>query len=245
MNFNPLPPHGGRPHAFPSLALDLIFQSTPSTRRETRAVLLGQSSQRISIHSLHTEGDDGILTAAYYLGSISIHSLHTEGDECYVDYPAAIKKFQSTPSTRRETVEKVYETLRKAFQSTPSTRRETSGTGAGQPLGILFQSTPSTRRETEDHRSPNRVKNISIHSLHTEGDTWCTRQTASGAEFQSTPSTRRETRNNRINIVIGDISIHSLHTEGDSPRARRSISMTISIHSLHTEGDNAAATTGG
>ena len=57
-NFNPLPPHGGRPHAFPSLALDLIFQSTPSTRRETGLAADTVDDHVISIHSLHTEGDN-------------------------------------------------------------------------------------------------------------------------------------------------------------------------------------------
>ena len=34
-----------------------IFQSTPSTRRETRAWEEKDKQRRISIHSLHTEGD--------------------------------------------------------------------------------------------------------------------------------------------------------------------------------------------
>ncbi len=35
---------------------------------------------QISIHTLHTEGDDGKLYICKRTGEISIHTLHTEGD---------------------------------------------------------------------------------------------------------------------------------------------------------------------
>ena len=56
-----------------------------------------------------------------------------------------------------------------------------------------FQSTPSTRRETLQY--PVRVlpHNISIHSLHTEGDYMRLGDSFIDSAFQSTPSTRRET----------------------------------------------------
>ena len=60
-----------------------------------------------------------------------------------------------------------------------------------------------------------RSQNISIHSLHTEGD------------FTRPPSRS-----------IFSISIHSLHTEGDLSTIIRQSVQTISIHSLHTEGDH-------
>ena len=56
------------------------------------------------------------------------------------------------------------------FQSTPSTRRETCGIALMIPMNKLFQSTPSTRRETENAILFRICHNISIHSLHTEGD---------------------------------------------------------------------------
>ena len=56
-NFNPLPPHGGRPSA------------TLSSRKSTT----------ISIHSLRMEGDVGNGRALHTL-DISIHSLRMEGD---------------------------------------------------------------------------------------------------------------------------------------------------------------------
>ena len=55
------------------------FQSTPSTRRETRKTAGRSDVLRISIHSLHTEGDGRAGSKGHHC-NISIHSLHTEGD---------------------------------------------------------------------------------------------------------------------------------------------------------------------
>ena len=59
------------------------------------------------------------------------------------------------------------------------------------------------------------TQNISIHTLHTEGDY--------GRLVQV-----------NYNIFI---SIHTLHTEGDPKINRGEIWTSISIHTLHTEGD--------
>ena len=101
-------------------------------------------------------------------------------------------EFQSTPSTRRETPRFPQQSDRRGlFQSTPSTRRETIY-GAAVKKEIKFQSTPSTRRETL-YPSPAKCNcYISIHSLHTEGDSAMHRRCCRFC-----------------------ISIHSLHTEGD------------------------------
>ena len=57
---------------------------------------------------------------------------------------------------------------------------------------MTFQSTPSTRRVTPAKTPNEPLTQISIHTLHTEGDT------ATG-----------------ILAVLHNISIHTLHTEGD------------------------------
>ena len=167
-NFNPLPPHGGRLGCKNLESVTLPFQSTPSTRRET-------------------------VRTDYYLTvrKISIHSLHTEGDRPLTGYPDGDRIFQSTPSTRRETliIRRIF--AASVFQSTPSTRRETFlqlQFSTHKP----FQSTPSTRRETLVPYQIAEQLVISIHSLHTEGD--------SGIRNITFPHC---------------ISIHSLHTEGD------------------------------
>ncbi len=56
-NFNPLPPRGGRRYAVKSIAFQFLFQSTPSSRRETPKRPKRLPSNRISIHSLLAEGD--------------------------------------------------------------------------------------------------------------------------------------------------------------------------------------------
>ena len=80
---------------------------------------------------------------------------------------------------------------------------------------MTFQSTPSTRRVTPAKTPNEPLTQISIHTLHTEGDT------ATG-----------------ILAVLHNISIHTLHTEGDSSPTDKSIKNAISIHTLHTEGDS-------
>ena len=148
---------------------------------------------RISIHSLHTEGDIYHVTVAC-TRRISIHSLHTEGDEHANVSVQPTSHFNPLPphGGRLETYHSVTDAV--AFQSTPSTRRETAlivHTMCAQ----TFQSTPSTRRETTNNK-----------------------KSGSAMGFQSTPSTRRETFCGRIHMAEYFISIHSLHTEGDSLR---------------------------
>ena len=102
---------------------------------------------------------------------------------------------------------------------------------------------------------------ISIHTLHTEGDVEGQQVCRDQVRFQSTPSTRRVTQeqiNQRLQIfqfqstpstrrvtiplkdfvVIYRISIHTLHTEGDGKFVEKMPRKTISIHTLHTEGDS-------
>ena len=63
-----------------------------------------QVIMHISIHSLHTEGDILDQCHAVRIIFISIHSLHTEGDRPPSRSIFSDPVFQSTPSTRRETI---------------------------------------------------------------------------------------------------------------------------------------------
>ena len=192
----------------------------------------------ISIHSLHTEGDDVPIPRAY--GKIDFNPLPPHGGRQTARHgPMRNTTFQSTPSTRRETVAtcKAFDlhdhfnplpphggrltgkrpvSQTASFQSTPSTRRETSRRHAVSSRLTYFNPLPphGGRRIPASNRVD--MDSISIHSLHTEGD--CT----------SCPDNRS----------ISIISIHSLHTEGDRSLFRRTVGKAvISIHSLHTEGD--------
>ena len=57
MNFNPLPPHGGRLMNCPKCGSENVFQSTPSAWRETQSLYILYTGLCISIHSLRMEGD--------------------------------------------------------------------------------------------------------------------------------------------------------------------------------------------
>ena len=108
-NFNPLPPHGGRPHSESFCIAGLTFQSTPSAWRETFTKPIEEKPPNISIHSLRMEGDEDQKIVVAFLG-ISIHSLRMEGDEYSQKTVRKIEVFQSTPSAWRET-----EVMRRAW----------------------------------------------------------------------------------------------------------------------------------
>ena len=57
-----------------------IFLSTPSMRRVTKGTYSDTITVRISIHTLHAEGDSS-LYIPLQRRSISIHTLHAEGDD--------------------------------------------------------------------------------------------------------------------------------------------------------------------
>ena len=146
----------------------------------------------ISIHSLHTEGDP----CDHTKGSSEEHfnPLPPHGGRHLFRFPYSIRNQNFNPlpphGGRRASSASLIAAM--SFQSTPSTRRETLS-DLPTIRGIAFQSTPSTRRETEflhtipafcGHFNPlpphgGRRSSICLDSLTTL--------------FQSTPSTRRET----------------------------------------------------
>ena len=79
LNFNPLPPHGGRRMIFRMILRNSLFQSTPSAWRETEETTEQHHICEISIHSLRMEGDPLIYWVFWFI-HISIHSLRMEGD---------------------------------------------------------------------------------------------------------------------------------------------------------------------
>ena len=100
------------------------FQSTPSTRRETPHNQRNMLVALISIHSLHTEGDcsEACRRASHgYFNPLPPHG----GRQRKRNNKSPELTFQSTPSTRRETLSRKRVDFMEKFQSTPSTRRET------------------------------------------------------------------------------------------------------------------------
>ena len=81
INFNPLPPWGGRPHTNPAVTVQRDdFNPLPPWGGRLDHIIPGDRAIIISIHSLRGEGDVGIASSA-----------------------GQLIKFQSTPSVGRET----------------------------------------------------------------------------------------------------------------------------------------------
>ena len=128
-NFNPLPPHGGRP-AFPFLERSQVsFQSTPSAWRETPDSVSCPQFLSISIHSLRMEGDDLNGRPLPPQSTISIHSLRMEGDgnnHLQSILPVHFNPLPPHGGRQDRGQNKIYRNM--IFQSTPSAWRETQKT---------------------------------------------------------------------------------------------------------------------
>ena len=146
-NFNPLPPHGGRPHS----------------------VHLRLSSDNISIHSLRMEGDPHRKSPPDI--QLNFNPLPPHGGRLFCgNCGHQMKHFNPLPphGGRQHCV--VLDCRFMAFQSTPSAWRETVQHEDGTSEYVEFQSTPSAWRETYVNWSFSCSGNISIHSLRMEGD---------------------------------------------------------------------------
>ena len=147
MNFNPLPPHGGRRRSVACLRPECHFNPLPPHGGRPVSDLGGVKTHAISIHSLRMEGDRPA-------GCWTIHRT----------------SFQSTPSAWRETIYLSADLLRRLFQSTPSAWRETGlllGDGGGNSH---FNPLPPHGGRPDSVHDGRKPKTISIHSLRMEGD---------------------------------------------------------------------------
>ncbi len=140
-----------------------LFQSTPSTRRETGREPTIYGGVFISIHSLHTEGDD-LWGGGEERNQISIHSLHTEGDPLPVPRKMQLLHFNPLPPHGGR--------LSHAPQMLPLLYFNPLPPHGGRPrktarsvVSEIFQSTPSTRRETAKlHRKAFFISPILVQS---------------------------------------------------------------------------------
>ena len=122
-------------------------------------------SDGISIHTLHTEGDRAVGRRTSGRKQISIHTLHTEGDFCLTNYDTTMEISIHTLHTEGDVCQKIRRLYEKLFQSTPSTRRVTV------IIPFIWH-----------------VIRISIHTLHTEGDpSWERRSTRKNSNFNPHP----------------------------------------------------------
>ena len=172
-HFNPLPPCGGRRSVGAGQVRPDEFQSTPPMRRETVHPREPRAAVKISIHSPHAEGD-GVSASYGSFNKISIHSPHAEGDGV---------------TTSQQMLQSI--SIHSPHAEGDSTRHLT-------PIVFpIFQSTPPMRRETGGACHCRGRNGISIHSPHAEGDYYVANVLANG-----------------------EISIHSPHAEGDDCNGR-------------------------
>ena len=125
---------------------------------------------KISIHALREEGD----IPEYYwrkLEAISIHALREEGDRRRCRETTDQRYFYPRPPRGGRQLRSATLSSRSVFLSTPSARRATyqNTTGANWKL---FLSTPSARRATGGGAGRQPTKDISIHALREEGDSY-------------------------------------------------------------------------
>ena len=146
-HFNPLPPHGGRQRTMEEVAVTSDFNPLPPHGGRPGISTLVKQALTISIHSLHTEGDRWTTWNIRRIIQISIHSLHTEGDREPYCFRFNCSYFNPLPPHGGRRAFTFNFSIVETFQSTPSTRRETLLT-LSRDDAFLFQSTPSTRRET-------------------------------------------------------------------------------------------------
>ena len=222
-----------------------------------------------------------MLGGAFFVGGISTHALLTEGDHGAVDsrpgaadfyprpphggrpwsrrLPSGSRRFLSTPSVRRATVQRPSGrccpdiSIHALREEGDATARDTTcrrmnfyprPPRGGRPRRIMERGTPSTflsapsaRRATHLVHRMFTGHGISIHALREEGDVHFGGLNTLKGLFLSTPSARRATCRVRLLKRASEISIHALREEGDVPQALPAQPFAISIHALREEGD--------
>ena len=175
-----------------------IFQSTPSTRRETGWRRTGLRCTDISIHSLHTEGDNGGFSEI--VSQYNFNPLPPHGGRLF-----------ETSGTRGT----VY------FNPLPPHGGRRIFANWVYSL-IHFNPLPPHGGRPGSYSHKHDAKHISIHSLHTEGDEYIRAVIPRSRHFNPLPPHGGRPFLSIYNTSHLFISIHSLHTEGDHRRDRLS-----------------------
>ena len=168
LNFNPLPPRGGRPWQRDKQAQHLPFQSTPSSRRETCRSAT-PSPFRQNFNPLPPRGGrqrgNGLAGKYGHFNPLPPRGGRQLGHPAV----AAAANFNPLPPRGGRPGQSGCLTASAQFQSTPSSRRETDPLrSASGPCRISIHSLLA-EGDTGAYISPT-ISNISIHSLLAEGD---------------------------------------------------------------------------
>ena len=166
--FNPLPPHGGRQDLRRNPRSPAAFQSTPSTRRETRAnssfcvIVIFQSTPSTR---RETVPRCNFCRVNDYFNPLPPHG----GRHASFCLSPCTDQFQSTPSTRRETSAGDVTGVKISISShSLHTEGDLLFSALPTPCSISIHSLHTEGDKTEKQLVVDEV--ISIHSLHTEGD---------------------------------------------------------------------------
>ena len=170
MNFNPLPPHGGRLHHAAVSMRRSGFQSTPSAWRETVSLMDSARPSR-DFNPLPPHGGRRLESVTGCLTwCISIHSLRMEGDaECAICTGRG-HHFNPLPPHGGRHTDSCYFPVVGIFQSTPSAWRETWGRKCLHLRRLYFNPLPPHGGRLWTTRYYGYGDFISIHSLRMEGD---------------------------------------------------------------------------
>ena len=149
-----------------------------------------------------------------------------------------IRKFLSTPSARRATLQCIVD----GCSGGHFYPRPPRGGRLEQPYKKCEAckiSIHALREEGDLYKCRLRhvLVSISIHALREEGDQGNTAALSVTTIFLSTPSARRATYKRWLCHVLVPISIHALREEGDARGPSRRGCRSISIHALREEGD--------
>ena len=213
-HFNPLPPHGGRRSGADCTRAGNSFQSTPSAWRETRILAILPPDIIISIHSLRMEGD--AFSRMPRLIFWDFNPLPPHGGRRQTSL--FVFKFHciSIHSLRMEGDFVIFSIfIIQHFISIHSLRMEGD-------FAVIIDGKSTL------HFNPLPPHGGRLISMLTGGNT---------RTFQSTPSAWRETSAPKEITKNIDISIHSLRMEGDAIFIYNWYIVCISIHSLRMEGD--------
>ena len=215
-NFYPRPPGGGRHSALQPQCTFMVFLSTPSGWRATRAPVpafttfprflstpsgwratpaaaLGCLPTGISIHALRVEGDQTGSKNLSPVRFISIHALRVEGDilratHCWCLLMISIHALR----------------VEGDFATKWAYRKR-----------VKFLSTPSGWRATARTQRVRRIFCISIHALRVEGDAANRRRVRRRNDFYPRPPGGGRLSTGFCYLSKPPISIHALRVEGD------------------------------
>ena len=169
-------------------------------------------------------------------GDISTHSLLAEGDGRRDGSTRAARHFNPLPPRGGRPLRPTAALSFKKFQPTPSSRRETARLRLS--CEALPISTHSLLAEGDDFNFiSNPSRSISTHSLLAEGDLLDSGAFTFMMDFNPLPPRGGRRRQNRIRNGGRQISTHSLLAEGDAEKSGHRHDGDISTHSLLAEGD--------